>query len=227
MSRNGSGTYSLPTGNPVVTNTTISSTWANTTLNDIANALSGSVAADGQTTVTGNLQMGNNKIVNLSNGTSATDAATYGQLSGLNGRIVQTVQSVSTSTATTSANASYVTTGHSATITPTSSTSKILVTITFTFNNSAGYDSGFTIYRASTNIAGTNTNFAHGGTYTGGVTEFPASMQYLDSPSTTSATTYTVYMLNPGSPSTLTYNIGQGNASQTGAAVITLLEVSQ
>jgi len=227
MSRNGSGTYSLPTGNPVVTNTTISSTWANTTLSDIANALSGSIAADGQTTATGNLQMGNNKIVNLSNGTNSTDAATYGQLTGIAGRLAQLVQSVSTSTASTSASGSYVTTGHSATITPTSSTSKILVTVTFTFNNSAGYDSGFTVYRGSTNIAGTNTNFAHGGTYTGGVTEFSASIQYLDSPATASSTTYTVYMLNPGSPSTLTYNVGQGNGSQTGAAVITLLEVSQ
>ena len=152
MSRNGSGTYSLPTGNPVVTNTTISSTWANTTLSDIANALSGSIAADGQTTATGNLQMGNNKIVNLSNGTNSTDAATYGQLTGIAGRLAQLVQSVSTSTASTSASGSYVTTGHSATITPTSSTSKILVTVTFTFNNSAGYDSGFTVSVSYTHL---------------------------------------------------------------------------
>ena len=55
MSRNGSGTYTLPAGNPVVTGTTISSTWANTTLSDIAAALSGSIAADGQTPITGAL----------------------------------------------------------------------------------------------------------------------------------------------------------------------------
>ena len=65
MSRNGSGTYSLPAGNPVVTGTTISSTWANNTLNDIATALTGSVAADGQTTMSGNLNMGNNEIQNV------------------------------------------------------------------------------------------------------------------------------------------------------------------
>ena len=65
MSRNGSGTYSLPAGNPVVTATTITSTWANTTLSDIANALTGSVAADGQTTMSGNLNMGNNQITNV------------------------------------------------------------------------------------------------------------------------------------------------------------------
>ena len=83
MSRNGSGVYSLPAGNPVVTGTTISSTWANNTLSDMANALTGSVASDGQTPMTGNLQMGNNKITGLANGTNAQDAVTYSQLTGL------------------------------------------------------------------------------------------------------------------------------------------------
>jgi hypothetical protein len=76
MSRNGSGVYSLPAGNPVVTNTTISSTWANNTLSDIASALTDSLAADGQTTATGNLQMGNNKITGLATPTVSTDAVT-------------------------------------------------------------------------------------------------------------------------------------------------------
>jgi hypothetical protein len=76
MSRNGSGTYSLPVGNPVVTGTTISSTWANTTLTDIASALTGSLASDGQTTATGNLNMGTNRIVNAADPTNAQDVAT-------------------------------------------------------------------------------------------------------------------------------------------------------
>lgn len=80
MSRNGSGTYSLPAGNPVITGTTISSTWANTTLNDIANALTGSVASDGQTPMSGNLNMASNKIINLTDGTLPADAATLGQV---------------------------------------------------------------------------------------------------------------------------------------------------
>ena len=73
MSRNGSGTYSLPAGNPVVTGTTISSTWANNTMNDLAAALTDSVAADGQTAMTGNLNLSNNKIVNLLTPTISTD----------------------------------------------------------------------------------------------------------------------------------------------------------
>ena len=151
-------------------------------------------------------------------------------LTALSGRVIQVVQSTSTSTATTSANASYVTTGHTATITPTSATSKILVMCTFTADNSKEYDSGFTVYRNSTtNIAGTNTNPVHFG-YVGGTAYnliAPISLQYVDSPSATSATTYTVYMLNPGSPSTLTYNVGQGNGSQTGLATIILMEITQ
>jgi hypothetical protein len=80
MSRNGSGTYNLPAGNPVVTGTTISSTWANNTLTDIATALTGSLAADGQTTATGNLKMGNNRITGLADGIAATDAPSLTQV---------------------------------------------------------------------------------------------------------------------------------------------------
>jgi hypothetical protein len=79
MSRNGSGTYTLPAGNPVVPATVISTTWANTTLSDIATALTGSVAADGQTPMSGNLVMGNNKVTGLANATNPTDAVTYSQ----------------------------------------------------------------------------------------------------------------------------------------------------
>ena len=80
MSRNGSGTYTLPAGNPVVTGTTIASTWANNTLTDLATAMTGSLASDGQTTATGNLKMGNNRITGLANGTLSTDAVALGQL---------------------------------------------------------------------------------------------------------------------------------------------------
>jgi hypothetical protein len=80
MSRNGSGTYTLPAGNPVVTGTSIASTWANNTMTDLANALTDSVAADGQTTMTGNLKMGANKITGLADGTLTTDGVSKGQM---------------------------------------------------------------------------------------------------------------------------------------------------
>jgi microcystin-dependent protein len=55
MPRNGSGSYSLPQP-PFVSNTTISSAAVNADLSDIANTLTNSVSADGQTTLTGQLQ---------------------------------------------------------------------------------------------------------------------------------------------------------------------------
>jgi hypothetical protein len=80
MSRNGSGTYTLPAGNPVVTGTTISSTWANSTLTDLATAMTGSLASDGQTTATGNLKMGNNRVTGMADGLASTDAASLAQV---------------------------------------------------------------------------------------------------------------------------------------------------
>lgn len=79
MSRNGSGTYSLPAGNPVVTGTTISTTWANNTLTDISTALTNSVASDGQTPITGNLAMGGNKLTGLGTGNVSGDSIEYSQ----------------------------------------------------------------------------------------------------------------------------------------------------
>lgn len=80
MSRNGSGTYSLPSGNPVSSGTTISSTWANNTLSDIASALTQSLSKDGQTTWTGNQPAGGYKITGLGSGSAATDSATLAQV---------------------------------------------------------------------------------------------------------------------------------------------------
>jgi len=80
MARNGSGTYNLATGNPVSTGTTISSTWANNTLADIASALTQSVSKDGQTPMVGNLNMSGNKITGLANASASGDAVSLGRL---------------------------------------------------------------------------------------------------------------------------------------------------
>ena len=80
MARNGSGTYTLPAGNPVVTGTTISSTWANNTLNDIGNAMTASLAYDGQTVPVANLPMGGYLHTNVANATARTNYAAAGQV---------------------------------------------------------------------------------------------------------------------------------------------------
>ena len=48
MPRNGSGTYTLPSGNPVVANTTIEANWANTTLDDVGNEITESLSRNGE-----------------------------------------------------------------------------------------------------------------------------------------------------------------------------------
>jgi len=107
------------------------------------------------------------------------------------GSVLQVVQgTLTTNVSTTSA--SFVTTGLSATITPKYSTSKILAIVT---GNSDTVDTArqacTTLYRNSTNVAGSG-QFSN--TY-GASSRLIAnnSFSYLDSPATTSATTYTVY----------------------------------
>lgn len=76
MAFNGSGSFSLASGNPVVTGTTISSTWANNTLTDIATGLSTTVCKDGQQTITANLPMAGFRHTGVGNATTRA-AATY------------------------------------------------------------------------------------------------------------------------------------------------------
>lgn len=69
MSRNSGGTYSLPSGNPVVTGTTVTSTWANTTLTDVASELTNSLERNGKGAMLAPLR--------LPNGTRALPAMTF------------------------------------------------------------------------------------------------------------------------------------------------------
>ena len=100
MSRNGSGTYSLPTGNPVVTGTTISSTVHNATMADIAAALTASVAKDGQTTPSANLPMGTYKHTGVGNASARDQYATAGQVQDGALTVLSSVSGADTITAT-------------------------------------------------------------------------------------------------------------------------------
>jgi len=57
MPRDSSGVYRLPAGNPVVPDTIIESEWANTTMNDIAAALTASIPVNGAVPMTGPLTL--------------------------------------------------------------------------------------------------------------------------------------------------------------------------
>ena len=110
-------------------------------------------------------------------------------------KVAQVVNATySTDTSTTST--TFVTTGLSASITPTSNTSKILVMAnTFGQQISAAALVYFTLFRgtvAGTNLATGATPFMSGGYSGGGDLYFTVACQFLDSPATTSATTYTL-----------------------------------
>ena len=118
------------------------------------------------------------------------------------GTILQVVQGRTDAQAVTTST-SPVTTGLSATITPTSASSKILVMVTASFGcQQDTYGSGYLYRNGSTNLyvstqaTGVQTNcwFAINTRAYDGYWETRVSgMNYLDSPATTSATTYALY----------------------------------
>jgi hypothetical protein len=114
--------------------------------------------------------------------------------------IVQVIQTYKTNIYTSTATGPYQIPGLAVTITPTSSTSKILVMANL---NAGVYANAFAIYlyRGTTNIgrpdsvSGKNNrywlNVYNGGDDTNSTPNW--GMMYLDSPATTSATTYSLY----------------------------------
>lgn len=79
MARNGSGTFTKAVVD-FVFDTVISETDMNTLIDDISTEMTNSVAVDGQSTMTGALKMGSQKITGLAVGTLLGDAATLRQV---------------------------------------------------------------------------------------------------------------------------------------------------
>jgi hypothetical protein len=94
-----SGSFSLVSGNPVVTGTTISSSWANDTLEDIAdNGLSLAVLKDGTQTITANLPMAGFKFTGLGTGSAVADSVRLSQVQNNSLNILTGVSGVTTIT---------------------------------------------------------------------------------------------------------------------------------
>ena len=113
------------------------------------------------------------------------------------GHVIQVVQVDFTSSPTTTSG-SFVTTGHSLTITPSSASSKIyIVGASPVYTSVSGAGGQTTIYRNGTNI--NQATHGMGYLYSGGGDEgCSAVVSKLDSPNTTSAVTYTVYFRQIG-----------------------------
>jgi hypothetical protein len=145
-----------------------------------------------------------------------------------NGSVLQVVSnSYTTETSTTSA--SWVTTGLNATITPKSTSSKVMIFAQVNGSTSASTNNGyFTIFRGTV----TGTNLGAGGAGGGGVgagfgslytaggrIDATMSMSYLDSPSTSSAQIYTIGMYAAAG---ITFTAQKFGATST----ITLMEIA-
>jgi len=135
------------------------------------------------------------------------------------GHVIQVVSYNDILTATNTNSTTFIATTLAATITPTSASNKILVTATFSATQDGGsnYQSHVQIYRGTTNLRPSGTpNFMYD--HAGGNVGFSGTYMYYDSPATTSATTYTVYVKVTNSASYF--------RAVAGTDTITLMEIA-
>jgi len=138
------------------------------------------------------------------------------------GAVLQVQQGLLTTQIATTTLNTFVTTGLTASITPSSSTSKILATVSGTgFASGSNVQGVFTLYKNSTNLStyGFTTVYASSGATQGGI-----AFSYLDSPATTSSTSYTLYFSLANAAGTITFNSPSGFGQ--GTATIILQEIA-
>lgn len=138
------------------------------------------------------------------NGVASTDAAAFGQIGA---SILKQAPVVTyTATAFTTTSNALQTTNCTATITPTSASSRILV-----FAQGTAKDNSASITEVLTLARGTTDLTADGGLQTYSANSVtPASLFYVDSPATTSATTYNVRIRNSDNVTTVGFGTGFG-----------------
>jgi hypothetical protein len=147
------------------------------------------------------------KITGMSSSklTGALPAISGAALTGISGGKVLQVVMGTTATASSTGGSTYVDTGLSATITPSATTSKVLAMVnqplSISATTNAARDGGFRLVRGSTDLIQGMAEIDHWDG-NGNFMKMPAynALLYLDSPSTTSATTYkTTFRVNAGS----------------------------
>jgi hypothetical protein len=119
------------------------------------------------------------------------------------GKVLQVV-SFPYSTQFSTSSTSFTSTGIATSITPSSSSSKVFIAVTMPIYNAgtSGLSERFTIYRGTT--SGTNLGVATWGMGLWNLAGYTTcAMSYLDSPATTSATTYTVAISAEGGTNTV------------------------
>ena len=188
-----------------------------------------------------NLGSGTVPTARLGSGTASSSTVLYGDQTYKaepgGGKILQ-VQHVTIETATTVTAGSFTTTGVTDTITPSATSSKILVMMDVILGNyesaGTGNDAYVSLYRdiggaGFSSVYRNETNYSAGfdglGTLTGATGEFSSSFPYnfiyVDEPSTTSACTYTLYMYPAGGSNGNNLNTGPSNID----SAVVLMEI--
>jgi hypothetical protein len=137
------------------------------------------------------------------------------------GTVLQVIQGTASNQDSTTSN-SFVATSLSASITPKFSTSKILIQVSSVVTNTGNGQGNFTIYRGGTNLGGGGAGQASLQMFysSSGYQFGPCTILYLDSPATTSSTTYQVYFKTQSGGTTTVF--GTTNVTES----IILMEVA-
>ena len=151
--------------------------------------------------------------------------------SGANGGILQVVQAVKTDQSSTNSTSFVDISGLSATITPSSNSSKVLCACSlYISRNSGGSTTLVNFVRGSTNIGQpTGSTTTHQATmliYTSAELMHPITQVFLDSPATPSATTYKIQIGQDTSSSTTFVNRWYNSSSYHAISTLTLYEVT-
>ena len=176
----------------------------------------GTQTINGSKTIGANLSLNSNKITSLANGTAAADAAAFGQIKLVSAPIMATG---TTTTSTTSA--TFTDTVITASITPTSASNRVFIWVTTSFRTADlnSTDALLTLARGGTNLGGTNGFLTLKSADLDAIFQGPAAVAYIDSPATTSSTTYTVQIRSTNGVNAVSVN------PDTSTWVIILAEV--
>ncbi len=158
-----------------------------------------------------------------------TLSAITGLPAGVGGKVLQVVQ-VKSTTDTTSSSTSFANSNLTASITPSATSSKILVVVnqgiaTYTNDGGDAVGGALTLLRGSTNIYGNVIPYqfyskASGGSVTNVQSYFKTNINYLDSPSSSSSVTYKTQIRIYQSGDTV---VAQPDSSES---TITLMEIA-
>lgn len=175
------------------------------------------------TTISTNIAMGGGKVTNAGTSTGSGNMAAFSQL-----KVRQVVFAKLETAFTFTSQTSFVDTGLSAVITPTTTSSKIFAFVSIATANHwiASASSVITLARGGSNLAPNTSGFCYVKDTAGGGGAFctsPASFTYLDSPATTSATTYSVQVRTTNAG--FTQKINDDGFGTAYTSTLTLLEV--